>query len=36
AGLFACADIDGALVGGASLQAREFALIVQHARDGQR
>ncbi|MFN4908469.1 MAG: triose-phosphate isomerase [Bacteroidota bacterium] len=33
ADLFACADIDGALVGGASLKAPEFAVIVQHARD---
>jgi len=31
--LFACRDIDGALVGGASLKAHEFALIVQHARN---
>lgn len=35
AGLFACADIDGALVGGASLKAQDFAVIVQHARDGR-
>lgn len=31
--LFACRDIDGALVGGASLKAIEFAQIVQHARN---
>lgn len=30
--LFACPDIDGALVGGASLKAEEFAKIVDHAR----
>jgi triosephosphate isomerase len=34
ASLFACGDIDGALVGGASLKAQEFAHIVQHARSG--
>jgi triosephosphate isomerase len=31
AGLFACADIDGALVGGASLQAQDFVAICQAA-----
>ena len=30
--LFACSDINGALVGGASLKAQEFAHIVHHAR----
>lgn len=30
--LFACVDIDGALVGGASLKADEFAQIIHHAR----
>jgi triosephosphate isomerase len=32
--LMACADIDGALVGGASLDADEFARILQHASEG--
>lgn len=31
-GLFSCQDIDGALVGGASLKAQEFAHIVNEAR----
>lgn len=33
ASLFACPDINGALVGGASLKAREFSAIVEAARD---
>ncbi len=36
AGLFSCEDIDGALVGGASLKAQEFAQIVHEARQSTR
>ncbi|MBU3699026.1 MAG: triose-phosphate isomerase [Candidatus Kapabacteria bacterium] len=36
AGLFSCPDVDGALVGGASLKAMEFAQIVHAARDSTR
>ena len=35
AGLFACRDVDGALVGGASLKAQEFAQIVHAARQSR-
>lgn len=31
--LFKCADVDGALVGGASLKAEQFAQIIRHARE---
>ncbi|MBU3678439.1 MAG: triose-phosphate isomerase [Candidatus Kapabacteria bacterium] len=36
AGLFSCQDVDGALVGGASLKAQEFAQIVHEARQRTR
>lgn len=36
ASLFACNNIDGALVGGASLTADDFAAIIQAAREGSR